>query len=118
MMTLTSSETIGGMDKRVTDVRLDRIEAKIDRMSEALADIVRVEERLSASNDQVRELQAKVATLHERLNTLTQEASDKAIQAAANSARGAIVERILWVMFAMLLGGDNLMLKLQSVFGG
>jgi len=81
----------------VTEDRLNRIEQKIDKLSEAITMIARVEEKLSANN-------ARVDRLEFRADE--QEAdTDKLKEIVGYNAQSVkIAERFVWILISSIVG--------------
>lgn len=77
----------------MTEDRLYRIENKLDRLSEAVLTIARVEEKVVSSNQRIHKLEEKVDDQQELLNELTS-------KVALNAKQLSGFERGLWVIFA------------------
>ena len=76
-----------------TQQRLDRIEEKIDKLSEAIVSLARAEERINS-----------IADMHthqtERLNRLSNKIDDIAVQAADNARTVQLINKLFWVVIA------------------
>ena len=81
----------------MTEDRLNRIEQKIDKLSEAITMIARVEEKLSANN-------ARVDRLEFRADE--QEAdTDKLKEIVGYNAQSVkIAERFVWILISSIVG--------------
>ena len=88
-------------DTQVT--RLDRIEDKIDKMSEAIVQLARVEEKIA-------DLETRREEQHERLNRFSQKIDD--IDANLNSLieRVTFIQKISWVVIGVFLTGIGTLL--------
>jgi hypothetical protein len=75
----------------MTDQRFDRIEEKIDKLTEAITQIVRVEEKLLA-NDK------RVDRLEYRTDLLETEIDDVAVIARNNSGVVKFADKFFWLV--------------------
>jgi anti-sigma-K factor RskA len=73
--------------------RLDRIEEKIDKLSEAMISIARAEEKLVA-------MEAKYSHQYERLNRFSEKLDTLTLKVEENSRTTAIFQKAFWVIFA------------------
>ena len=87
-----------GPERRSDDARLDRIEQKIDTLSEALVSLARAEERLIAIEKQ------NFAT-YERMNKHSQKLDDIEDRVAKNEGTIGIVNKIFWIAITFAIGG-------------
>lgn len=80
-----------------TDVRLNRIENKLDKLAEALTMIARVDEKLTAGN-------ARIDRLEYRLDE--QEADLDSVKSIVgyNSQSVKIAERFVWILISSIIG--------------
>lgn len=78
----------------VQEGRLDRIEAKLDRVVETLANLVRLEEKQVSFEQRLDRIELRQETHAKRLEKAEQEARDR----AQSSAR---LERIAWAFITV-----------------
>jgi uncharacterized protein YoxC len=71
--------------------RFDKIEVKLDRLSDAMIALARNEEKLSSLEDQVNNLQARVNRHSEKLDTVAE-------SAAENSRTVQNINKLVWVV--------------------
>ena len=73
--------------------RLDRIESKLDKLAETMAQLARIDERQDGFEKRVNR--------HEfRLDLIEEQVREAAEAQAARSGKGVIVERSAWIIFA------------------
>lgn len=78
--------------------RLDRIEEKIDRLSEAMISIARAEEKLVA-------MEAKYSHQYDRMNRFSEKLDTLTIKVEENARTAAVFQKAFWVFFTALIGG-------------
>jgi len=90
----SESETVMN---EATDVRLNRIESKLDKLAEALTMIARVDEKLTAGS-------ARIDRLEYRLDE--QEGDIDSIKSIVgyNSQSVKIAERFVWILISSIIG--------------
>ena len=76
------------------DSRFDRVEAKLDRLTDAVTAIARVEEKILASNDRVEKLESRITRNEKDLDNL-------AILARSNLGVVSFANKLFW----LLVGG-------------
>ena len=76
------------------DSRFDRVEAKLDRLTDAVTAIARVEEKILASNDRVEKLESRITRNEKDLDNL-------AILARSNLGAVSFANKLFW----LLVGG-------------
>ena len=76
------------------DSRFDRVEAKLDRLTDAVTSIARVEEKILASNDRVEKLESRITRNEKDLDNL-------AILARSNLGAVSFANKLFW----LLVGG-------------
>jgi|TARA_R100000479_G_scaffold136036_1_gene72850 chromosome segregation ATPase len=86
--------------------RLDRIEEKIDKMSDAIVSIARAEEKISGLESLTVDLHRKLTDLEERLRKV----EDIASQA---SSELKVINKVFWIAITTLITGGIAMV----VFG-
>ncbi|WP_419831251.1 hypothetical protein [Endozoicomonas atrinae] len=77
--------------------RLDRIDTKLDRLSEAVSQLARIEERISHQNENMGTIDARLNDMETRIRTLEQ----------ASNSRGVIlagIERFGWIVISAMIG--------------
>jgi uncharacterized coiled-coil protein SlyX len=75
------------------DQRLDRIENKLDKLTEAVTNIVRVEEKLYASGKRIDRLEYRLDVGEADLDNLREIVTQNAVTVKAS-------ERIFWIIFS------------------
>ncbi len=73
--------------------RLDRIEAKLDQLTEMMADLARLDERADA-------IEQKLQRHELRLDLIENTANKNSETLASMSGRGMMIERAGWIVFA------------------
>ena len=86
--------------------RLDRIEEKIDKMSDAIVSIARAEEKISGLESLTVDLHRKLTDLEERLRKVEDIASQ-----ASNELK--VINKVFWIAITTLITGGIAMV----VFG-
>jgi len=76
------------------DSRFDRVEAKLDRLTDAVTAIARVEEKILASNERVEKLENRITRNEKDLDNL-------AILARSNLGVVSFANKLFW----LLVGG-------------
>lgn len=74
-----------------TEHRLDRIEQKIDKLSEAIISIARAEEKLVSLENDKKFLMDKMIAVEERVATVEKKTDD-------NASTISIIHKISWIM--------------------
>ncbi|WP_419833503.1 hypothetical protein [Endozoicomonas atrinae] len=77
--------------------RLDRIDTKLDKLSEAVSQLARIEERISHQNENMGTIDARLNDMETRIRTLEQ----------ASNSRGVIlagIERFGWIVISAMIG--------------
>lgn len=80
------------------NARLDRIEEKIDRLSDAIITLARVEEKIS-------DLELRRAESHERVNRISKSIDDISIQTSVIGQKVAILEKTTWCIVSAIVTG-------------
>tara|TARA_B100001059_G_scaffold65800_2_gene62193 strand:+ start:15003 stop:15290 length:288 start_codon:yes stop_codon:yes gene_type:complete len=76
--------------------RLDRIESKLDKLAETMAQLARIDERQDGFEQRVNR--------HEfRLDLIEEQVREASEAQAARSGKGVIVERSAWIIFAAVV---------------
>lgn len=76
--------------KAQVDGRLDRIEQKIDKLSEAIISIARAEEKLVALENDKKFLMERLIEIDQRVVTVEKKTDD-------NSSAISIIQKITWI---------------------
>ena len=87
--------------------RLDRIEEKIDKMSDAIVSIARAEEKISGLESLTVDLHRKITDLEERLRKV----EDITNQA---SSEIKVINKVFWIAVTTLITGGIAMLVFGS----
>lgn len=90
----------------VTDVRLNRIESKLDKLTEAMTMIARVDEKLTASS-------ARTDRLEFRLDEQEGDIDKLKAVVGYNSQSVRIAERFVWVLVSAIVGIISYGYKIQ-----
>ena len=80
----------------IEDQRLDRIENKLDKLTEAVTNIVRVEEKLYASSKRIDRLEYRLDVGEADLDNLREIVTQNAVTVKAS-------ERIFWIVFSAIV---------------
>lgn len=93
----------------LTDQRFDRIEEKIDKLTEAITQIVRVEEKLLANDKRVDRLEFRADLLEGQIDDVAEVArSNSGVAKFADKAFwlivGGAVSLVVWLMKAGVSG--------------
>ena len=80
-----------------TDARLDRIESKLDQLTEAMVAMARAEEKLAG-------LKEDHDRAFERINRLSQKLDAIELQVTDNAATVAIINKLFWVAIIAVSG--------------
>jgi hypothetical protein len=99
---------IAGYSKSEDFVRLNRIEAKIDKLSDTVISLARAEEKLRVLDKDSEALFDQVKSLNARVDTL-----DKLAESTANTVR--IINRITWIVVS--LGVSAVAIQFLKVIG-
>jgi RecA/RadA recombinase len=78
--------------------RMDRIESKIDKLSEVLVHMARVEERILNGEEQHKEIRSDIRKLNDKLAEM-----EKVVQ--KNQITVNIINRISWIIITGVVGG-------------
>jgi len=81
-----------------TEERMDRIESKIDKLSEVLVQMARVEERILNGEEQHKEIRSDIRKLNDKLAEM-----EKVVQ--KNQITVNIINRISWIIITGVVGG-------------
>lgn len=74
----------------VVDQRLDRIEAKIDKLAEAIVSIARAEEKLVSLENDKKFLMERMIKMEEKVTVIERKTDD-------NTSAISIIQRITWI---------------------
>ena len=77
--------------------RLDRIDIKLDKLSEAISQLARIEERISHQNDNMNQVDSKLSDLEARIRTLELQGSSRGVVIGS-------IERFGWIVISSLIG--------------
>ena len=77
--------------------RLDRIDVKLDKLSEAISQPARIEERVSHQNDNTNQEDSKLSDLEARIRTLELQGSSRGVVIGS-------IERFGWIVITSLIG--------------
>jgi len=80
-----------------TDVRLNRIESKLDKLAEAMTMIARVDEKLTAGA-------ARIDRLEYRLDEYEGDLDNVKAIVGYNSQSVKIAERFVWILISSIIG--------------
>jgi len=78
--------------------RMDRIESKIDKLSEVLVQMARVEERILNGEEQHKEIRSDIRKLNDKVDEM-----EKVVQ--KNQITVNIINRISWIIITGVVGG-------------
>jgi len=78
--------------------RMDRIEQKIDKLSEVLVQMARVEERLLNQEDDHKQLRKDISDLSDKVSEM-----EKVVQ--KNQITVNIINKISWIIITGVVGG-------------
>lgn len=77
--------------------RLDRIDIKLDKLSEAISQLARIEERISHQHDNMNQVDSKLGDLEARIRTLELQGSSRGVVIGS-------IERFGWIAVSALIG--------------
>lgn len=77
--------------------RLDKIEEKIDRLTDAMVSIARAEEKLA-------QMETKQSAHYERMNRFSQKLDDIEIQVRDNASTVNLINKLFWVAIVAVSG--------------
>lgn len=87
---------INKMVEDTTQVRLDRIETKLDRMTDAIISVARAEEKIST-------LMKDHEKMHERLNRFSQTLDDIEKKVEDNTRTVNLINKLFWIVTVALV---------------
>ena len=79
------------------DSRLDKIEEKLDRLTEAMISMARAEEKINS-------LQKENAKTYDRLNKLSQKLDDIQYRVDENARTVTLINKLFWVVIVAAAG--------------
>jgi DNA repair ATPase RecN len=77
------------------DARFDRLEAKIDKLTDAVTQIARVEEKILASNQRLDRAEDRISNLEEDLDAV-------ASIARKNSSVAGFADKLFWLAMGII----------------
>lgn len=86
------------------DARFDRLEAKIDKLTDAVTQIARVEEKILASNQRLDRVEARLSGLEEDIDEV-------ATIARKNSGVVAFADKLFWLAMGIVASVASFMLR-------
>ena len=88
----------------MSDERLIAIEAKIDKLSEAMLTLVRMEERMMFQATSIEKLEQRVEDLIKEKSVLANKVQTVAAAENLSNGRNMIFERIIWLLVSATMG--------------
>ena len=85
------------MPQETNTKRLDRIEEKIDKLSDAMISLARAEEKLIA-------IENNNHANYERVNRLSQKIDDLSVKVDDNGRTVSVISKMFWIMMVGLVG--------------
>ena len=79
------------------ETRFNRLEVKIDKLTEAVTSIARVEEKIFASNHRIENLEVRVSKTEDDLDKI-------ADLARANGGAARFAEKLFWIVAGGVVG--------------
>lgn len=79
------------------ETRFNRLEVKIDKLTEAVTSIARVEEKILASNHRIENLEVRVSKTEDDLDKI-------ADLARANGGAARFAEKLFWIVAGGVVG--------------
>ncbi len=77
--------------------RLDRIDVKLDKLSEAVSQLARIEERISHQTESMGQIDSRLNDMEARIRTLELQGSSRGVLLAG-------IERFGWIVISALIG--------------
>ncbi|WP_299735356.1 hypothetical protein [uncultured Endozoicomonas sp.] len=77
--------------------RLDRIDVKLDKLSEAVSQLARIEERISHQTENMGQIDSRLNDMEARIRTLELQGSSRGVLLAG-------IERFGWIAISALIG--------------
>ena len=77
--------------------RLDRIDVKLDKLSEAVSQLARIEERISHQTESMGQIDSRLNDMEARIRTLELQSSSRGVLVAG-------IERFGWIVISALIG--------------
>ena len=93
-----------GVERRASEIRLERIEDKLDKLAEAVTDIARIEEKIYASTKRTDRLEL-------RLDMLETEHDEIKTTVGHNHKTIAATERLFWLVITCAMSGAVYLVK-------
>ena len=84
-------------DKTITDERLDRIESKIDKLSEIVITLARAEEKLIALEEDKKILMDRMLKIEDRV-LVNEKKTDE------NSMTISVINKVFWITLTAIVG--------------
>lgn len=84
-------------DKTITDERLDRIESKIDKLSEIVITLARAEEKLIALEEDKKILMDRMIKIEDRV-LVNEKKTDE------NSMTISVINKVFWITLTAIVG--------------
>lgn len=78
-------------------IRLDRIEKKIDKLSDAIITLARVEEKIS-------DLELRRVESHERANRISANIDELDRKVTSLNEKVLVLNRVMWIVVASVIG--------------
>lgn len=86
------------------DARFDRLEAKIDKLTDAVTQIARVEEKILASNQRLDRAETRLSGLEEDIDEV-------AVIARKNSGVAAFADKLFWLAMGIIASVASFILR-------
>lgn len=83
--------------QEVTDERLDRIESKIDKLSETVISLARAEEKLIALEEDKKILMDRMIKIEDRVLTNEKKTDE-------NSMTISVINKVFWIVLTAMVG--------------
>ena len=77
--------------------RLDQIDKKLDKLSDAIIQLARIEERISNQSESITQLKEKNETLEKRIRNLEHQGSSRGVVFSG-------IERFFWLIISAIIG--------------
>ncbi|WP_067582781.1 hypothetical protein [Endozoicomonas ascidiicola] len=77
--------------------RLDRIDVKLDKLSEAVSQLARIEERIAHQTESMGQIDSRLNDMEARIRTLELQGSSRGILLAG-------IERFGWIVISAFIG--------------
>jgi len=99
-----AEDTDPPQDRRVEDERLERIESKVDKLSESMLCLVRMEERMMWQNKTIERLENEVNELKKQRERTSHALGEIEASEHRSNDKTIIYERIFWIFITAVLG--------------